>query len=71
VDVNIQDENGWTALHYIAKRCHETIVIKILEAPNVDVNIQDENGWTALHYIAKRCHETIVIKILEAPICEC
>jgi ankyrin repeat protein len=67
VDVNIQDEDGLTVLHYSAETGHEAVVIKLLEAPNVDVNIQDENGWTALHYSAKRCHETVVIKILEAP----
>jgi len=67
VDVNIQDQEGKSALHYSAQNGHETIVMKILEAPNVNVNIQDEMKRTALHYSARMGHEAVLIKLLEAP----
>jgi hypothetical protein len=63
VDVNIQDENGWTALHYSAKRCHEMVVIKILEAPNVNVNVVTRQHENALR-LAVREDYVSMVKIL-------
>jgi len=63
VDVNIQDENGWSALHYSAKRWHEMVVIKILEAPNVNVNVVTRQHENALHLVVREEYVSMV-KIL-------
>jgi len=67
VDVNIQDQEGKSALHYSVERGHEASILKILEALNVDVNMKDQVGKTSLHYSVGRGHEAVILKILEAP----
>jgi ankyrin repeat protein len=67
VDVNIQDENGCTPLHYSVARGDEAIVIKLLEDPNVHVNIRENFGKTPLHYSVEKGRDAVVLKLLEAP----
>jgi ankyrin repeat protein len=47
-DLNIQDTDGWTALHYCAKFNHPGILGLLIDA-GADLNIQETDGWTALH----------------------
>ena len=47
---NIQDRNGWTALHVGAKNGFAEAV-EILIAGGANPNIQDNDGWTALHQV--------------------
>ena len=44
--VNVQDDRGWTALHYGAKNGHENIVALLIEH-GADVAIVDNDGYTA------------------------
>ncbi|KAL4226275.1 hypothetical protein ACF0H5_014259 [Mactra antiquata] len=51
-DVNVRDNNGWTALHYAAYWCHLDVV-KILLNNGCDVNIHNKDERTALHECAR------------------
>jgi ankyrin repeat protein len=44
--VNLQDDRGWTALHYGANNGHEDIVALLMEH-GADVAIVDKDGHTA------------------------
>ncbi|MFC1566796.1 protein kinase [bacterium] len=57
--VNMQDGNGYTALHYAASLGKNEIVQMLLDN-GADVNIQDSNGYTALHYAASLGKNKIV-----------
>ena len=51
-DVNLQDRDGWTALHFAADGGHEKVVELLA---NRDANLDAQaatNGWTALHIAA-------------------
>jgi hypothetical protein len=63
-NVNIQDGNGYTPLHYASWHGHEAIVSLLLENDAV-VNIQDNWGWTPLHRAAWNGNETALSMLLE------
>ena len=46
-DVNIQNNDGWTALMIASDDGHHQVV-ELLLKEGADVNIQNNNGWTAL-----------------------
>jgi len=46
-DVNAQDFDGWTPLHWAAMEGHKKIA-ELLIANGADVNLKDNLGWTAL-----------------------
>ncbi len=48
-DLNIQNNNGWTALYCALKKWYDKISQQLIHA-KCDLNIQDNNGWTALGY---------------------
>jgi len=50
--VNIQDKNGWTALHNAAYYNAVESLKVLLPRPEIDVNIQNKWGLTALHFAA-------------------
>ena len=60
-DINIQDKDGCTPLHWCAIGGNENLCRLLLEH-NADVNIQDKYGSTPLHLSARRnrdCSEII------------
>ena len=61
-DLDVQDSNGWTALHNAAEKGNTYIVEKLIEK-NANVNIQNENGDTPLH-IAVSNNKIDVVKYL-------
>jgi ankyrin repeat protein len=58
-DVNVKDDNGWTALMRAADKRHKDIV-KLLLEKGTDINVKDGNGWTALMRAAANEHEVVV-----------
>ena len=58
VDVNAEDENGWTPLHGAAWWGH-TETAKFLIGSGADVDAQDAAGNTPLHFSAERGHKEI------------
>ena len=61
VDVNKQDENGLTALHYACER-NNIDAVELLLKHNAKANIRDFTGSTALHYAYK---PEVIKKLLE------
>ena len=58
VDVNVQDNEGNTPLHWAVKQ-RRLKIIRVLLHHGVDVNVQDNEGNTPLHWAVKRsCRET-------------
>ena len=47
IDVNVQNEWGWTALMLAADEGNEKCVELLLKHPGIVVNLQDEDGDTA------------------------
>ena len=64
VDVNAEDENGWTPLHGAAWWGH-TETAKFLIGSGADVDAQGAAGNTPLHQAAEKGHKEI-IKLLIA-----
>jgi len=62
-DINIQDKQGWTPLHWAARYGREATVELLLDK-GADINIQDKQGWTPLHWAAYNGHEAIVQLLL-------
>ncbi|KAH6903931.1 hypothetical protein BKA70DRAFT_1154855 [Coprinopsis sp. MPI-PUGE-AT-0042] len=48
IDINAQDNNGWTALIYAARRGHTPVLKLLCEVPGIDINTADNRGQTAL-----------------------
>jgi ankyrin repeat protein len=67
VDVNVQDEDGNTALMNAAYMGKEKCVELLLGYPGIDVNLQDYDGWTALMWAADRGEEKPVELLLNHP----
>ena len=63
-DVNAQDEDGYTPLHWCASTGNENLCRLLLEH-NADVNIQDNLGYTPLHWITRNGDENICRLLLE------
>ena len=54
VDVNLQDNKGYTALHNACNGKNKHIVSLLLEQANIEVTLRNESGSTALHYFCKK-----------------
>ena len=63
-DVNAQDENGRTPLHYTATN-GESGLAEMLIAAGADVNIRDDDGNTPLHLAARNSFADIAEMLLE------
>lgn len=48
VNVNIQDNIGWTSLMWISRYTRNVDIAQLLLEHGADVNIKDNTGWTAL-----------------------
>ncbi len=62
-DINLQDEDGWTALHWAALNRYSNIVTHLLAA-GADIDLRNSDGLTAAQRARKRGHHDIV-KIIE------
>jgi hypothetical protein len=67
VDVNAQDERGWTALMRSARREDEKCLKLLLNHPGIDVNLQSEDGWTALIHAVMYERENCIKLLLNQP----
>lgn len=56
-DINSQDQDGRTPLHWAAARGFGTVVGELLESDGLDPNKQDKAGRTALHWAASIGHD--------------
>ncbi|PNH09548.1 Ankyrin repeat domain-containing protein [Tetrabaena socialis] len=65
VNSNVQDENGWTALHCASEKGHKEMVEVLLRA-GADVAAKSTNGWTALHLASQKGHTEAVKVLLRA-----
>ena len=62
-NLEVTDDNGWTALHIAAQNGHsETVKIlaKALIELEANLDAKNNNGWTALHFAAEKGHTEIV-----------
>ncbi len=64
VDVNIQDDHGYSPMH-IAARSGNMQILQLLLASNAKVDILDKKQETPLHKAASRGHVDIVILLKE------
>jgi ankyrin repeat protein len=63
IDINLQNNIGWTALMYASKYNKIDIVKLLLKREDIDINIQNKYGWTAL-MIASRFGKIDIVNLL-------
>jgi DNA-directed RNA polymerase subunit F len=63
-DVNAQDNDGKTALHYASSIVDNLEVVKYLVEKKADLNVQDNRGRTPLHYASEVKDNLDVVKCL-------
>lgn len=68
IDVNVQDETGWTPLHMSASLGHDKCVAVLLTSPDIKVNAR-ENFYeqTPLHCAAFKGREACIRLLLAVP----
>lgn len=67
INVNSDDEDGRTPLHYATGGGHQGVVEQLLRAPGIDVNAVDAHGGlTPLHCAAGGGHQGVVWQLLRA-----
>jgi len=62
--VDLQDDSGYTALHWGVKLEHEDVVSLLVEKGNASLEIKDSEGRTALHYAVTAGNEDSVKYLL-------
>ena len=65
VDVNTQDEKGWTAILHATESGHIDIVRTLIDV-GADVNLISPNGWTPLMEASLNNHLRIVNMLIDA-----
>jgi hypothetical protein len=66
-NIDAQEEEGWTALHFAAMNGHVGVVKMLLEAdPKPNIDVREEEGRTALHFAAMNEHMGVMKMLLEA-----
>ena len=63
-DLNIQDDDGDTPLHWAADGY--TDIARALIDAGADLNIQDDDGWTPLHWVAGSGYTDIARALIDA-----
>jgi hypothetical protein len=50
-DVSCVDHHGWNCLHSAALQSDSTLIVSLLNHPNVNINVETLDGhrWTTLH----------------------
>jgi ankyrin repeat protein len=68
ISLNEQDCDGCTPLHYVADRCEESVLIKLLEkSDSISINAKDNVGDTPLHYAVRASrYQTIPALLVDA-----
>ncbi|RTE78842.1 hypothetical protein BHE90_006669 [Fusarium euwallaceae] len=64
-DVNIQDEEGWAALHFASQRGHSKVVMLLLQY-QANVELLNDDKQTALHVASENGNEDVVKLLLDA-----
>jgi ankyrin repeat protein len=67
IDVNIQNNFGYTALMLTALMRHNELFIKILKQTNIDINIQSKAGWDAISFASYYNHLNMVKSLIIKP----
>jgi ankyrin repeat protein len=68
LDINLQDHNGNTFLHWLCENEMEESIMKIIEKNIGDFNIQNNDGYTPLHMLCENEMEESVMKIIDKDI---
>jgi ankyrin repeat protein len=63
MNVNAEDQDGKTPLHWASQRGHDAVVRQLLDG-GADVNAEDEDGWTPLHWASITRHDAVVRQLL-------
>lgn len=64
-DINVRDQNGWSALELAARDGYIRIVREFIKA-GANINNQDASGWTPLMYAAHHGRTEIVEELIKA-----
>lgn len=67
IDVNLTDQDGWSALMLAARQGNEITVRLLLAHPDIQVNSVDNEGWSALMDAAREGQDGIVKLLLRHP----
>ena len=63
----IQDEYGWTPLHYATRYGSDEMVKRLLENGAAhSINVEDNGGWTPLHTATRYGSDEMVKRLLES-----
>ena len=65
IDVNVQNQYGYTALIRASFQGHSDVVNRLLECKEIDVNLQDKYGETALIEASMRGHLDVGNRLIE------
>jgi ankyrin repeat protein len=63
-DVNINDKDGKTPLHYACGYNGCESIVSLLLEKGADIEAKDKSGWTPLHEASMKGHESIVSLLL-------
>jgi len=59
-DVNLKDDDGWTALYAAAAGGNLGVSTLLLQHSQIDIEASDNNGFTALHRAVEEGHSIMV-----------
>ena len=63
IDVNAEDENGWTPLHYACEKGHKELALALV-ANEADVNAKNKNDMTPLLYACEKGHKEVALALV-------
>ncbi len=68
LDINAQDKDGMTALHYAVLQGFEELIAKLLDHPDIKSFLSDKQGRTALSLAQERGFDKIIALLLSHPL---